>query len=179
MGTGTHAVKLCPQAPQSITAPTSWGPLLAPYCPNCPSSTATTSPQPPTLGLQTRGFIDWFWIILYRIAYLSLRLCLHHKKIISCDYLLFLIGSLAHSLISTLLCCFMTKAPAHLNSIPPPSHSLFSSFFSLGGWIQKASSPVSSYCVLLYRHSSASCLFTQYRQLGPHLESKREDMRWA
>lgn len=68
--------------------------------------TALTAPQAPAdshlSGLQTWGFIDWFGIVLLRLAYLSLQLCLHHKKIISCDYLLFLICSLclfsSHSL---------------------------------------------------------------------------------
>lgn len=39
-------------------------------------------------------------------------------------------------------------------------------------------SSTASLCVLLYRQSLASCLFTQPDQLGPHSESMREDMRW-
>lgn len=75
--------------------------------------TALTAPQAPTdshlSGLQTWGFIDCFGIVLLRLAYLSLQLCLHHKKIISRDYLLFLMCPLAFSFPLTPSVC--TSAP--------------------------------------------------------------------
>lgn len=89
MGTGTRAGKFEPPPQHSPKC----------YCPLHHEDhfwplTALTAPRAPTdshlSGLQTFGFIDWFGIVLLRLAYLSLQLCLHHKKIISRDYLLFL-----------------------------------------------------------------------------------------
>lgn len=112
--------------------------------------TALTVPQAPPhphiSGLQTWRFIDWFGIVLLRFAYLSLQLCLHHKKIISCDYLLFLICSphLSSSLSRSVFVDFHSTLLFHdlpqtlLLLLPPPtpstssssfSHSLLSSFF--------------------------------------------------
>lgn len=84
---------------------------------------------------------------------------------------------------STPVCCYMTYTP---QPHPSPrflsvilSSALF--FYSLGVEVVNREGLISStvsLCVLLYRHSSASCLFTQPCQLGPHSESMREDMRW-
>lgn len=106
-------------------------PLTALTAPQAP-------PQPHISGFQTWRFIDWFGIVLLRFAYLSLQLCLHHKKIISCDYLLFLICSphLSSSLslalflsISTPLCCSMTylkpsSSSSSLRRLHPPPRLL-------------------------------------------------------
>lgn len=86
--------------------------------------TALTAPRAPTdshlSGLQTWGFIDCFGIVLLRLPYLSLQLCLHHKKIISRDYLLFLMCPLAISFPLTPSVC--TSAP--VLSISTSLHSV-------------------------------------------------------
>lgn len=140
MGIGTRAVKSEPTRIPEVLLPLHHKDHFWPL-------PALTAPQalshPHISGLQTWGSIDWFGIVLLRLAYLSLQLCLHHKKIISCDYLLFLICSLypfsSLSLCfvdfhSTPLCCCMTDLPPLCQPHPSPrllsfSHSLFSSFF--------------------------------------------------
>lgn len=108
MGTGTCAGKSEPPPQHSPKC----------YCPLHHEDhfwplTALTAPRAPTdshlSGLQTGSFIDCFGIVLLRFAYLSLQLCLHHKKIISHDYLLFLMCPLAVSI--PLTPCVCTSAP--------------------------------------------------------------------
>lgn len=102
-------------------------------------------PHLPVSGLQTWLFIDRFGMVLLRIAYLSLQLCLHHKKIISCDYLLFLICSLYLFSSLSLFCRFPLHSALLLHDPPHPlprphlypclsfSHSLLGSFFFILG----------------------------------------------
>ena len=141
VGTRTHAGKFEPTGPPKCFCPTSWGPLLDPYCPNCPSS--TTAPahiKAPDIGL--------YWLVWDRPPQGSL-LILAALPPSQEDNLLWL-PSISHLLalslfltlsvlsISTPLHSVVawptppyTHTHTHTPSIPSFafSHSLFSSFF--------------------------------------------------
>lgn len=168
---------------------TSWGPLLAPHCPNCPSSTGGLTPiRASDMGL--------YWLLLDRPSQVSLFILaalppsqednLLWLPFISHVPALRLFSS--HSLCLYLrpcfvdfhftpLCCRMTR--------PPPQHprvlflsvilsSALSAVWEKRSWIDLGFiSATVSQCVLLYRHSSASCLFTLACQLGPHSQYGR------
>lgn len=169
VGTGTCAwkSKAHPSYPPTCYLPLHhedhFWPLIAVTAPQAP-------PHPHISGLETRGCIDWFETVYLRLAYLSSQLYLHHKKIISCDYLLFLLApslflSLSVLSISTLLRPVVAW-PTPSSSANPIHLLVFFLVFSFSSGVEVVNNEglipsTASMCVLLCRHSSASCLFTQ------------------
>lgn len=187
MGTGTRAGKSEPppqHSPKCYCPFTSWGPLLAPHCPNCPSSTGGLTPiRASDMGL--------YWLVLDRPSQVSLFILaalppsqkdnllwlpfISHVpalRLFSPDPLCLYLCPCFVDFYFTPLCCRMTR--------PPPQHprilflfvifsSALSAVWKKRSWIDQGFiSAAVSLCVLLYRHSSASCLFTLACQLGPH-----------
>lgn len=126
---------LSPQAPQSATAPTSQGPLLAPYWPNCHSS---TTPHRTIRAHIRAADIGLYWLVWDRPLQDSL-LILAALPPSQEDNLLWL-PSLSHLLAlslflsfclcfvnfhSTQLCCYMADVSPPLPPIPWLSFSHF------------------------------------------------------
>lgn len=192
MGTGTRAGKseLPPQTLFEVLLPfTSRGPLLAPHCPNCPSSTDGLTPiRASDMGL--------YWLLWDCPSQVSLFIlaALPPSQEDNLSWLPFISHVPARHLFSshsfclylcpcfvdfhfTPLCCRMTR--------PPPQHprvfflfvilsAALSAVWEKRSWIDLSLIYATvSLCVLLYRHSSASCLFTLAFQLGPHSQYGR------
>lgn len=173
---------------------TSRGPLLAPHCPNYPSSTDGLTPiRASDMGL--------YWLLWDCASQVSLFIlaALPPSQEDNLSWLPFishvptrrLFSSHSHCLYLcpcfvdfhfSPLCCRMTR--------PPPQHHrvLFLSVFLSAAlsavwekrlWIDLGFiSTTVSLCVLLYGHYSASCLFTLTYQLGPYSQyGRRHEMR--